>query len=142
MQADGRHKRKAGSQQKLLAALARLQLGKGTHPNHIGVKVRITKEAIAREARLNAATLYRLPDVLNAINAALEANPQPQRIPPAEARRRALIGEIAELERRNALLIAKNERLMDLLAKYDPTLGETVPTNLAAFRENKKNSAS
>ena len=138
--ADRRHKRRERSRAELMAALERLKTGNGTHPKHIGIKVRITKEAVAREARKSPATLYRLSDVVDAIDAAVGARAaHTQRVPAAEQRRRALVDEIESLKHKNALLVAENFRLMRLLAKHDPSLGQGRRANLAATRGRKRN---
>lgn len=136
--ADRRHKRRERSRAELMAALERLKTGNGTHPKHVGIKVRITNEAVAREARKSPATLYRLPDVVDAIDAIGAQPAHMQRIPAAEQRRRALVDEVESLKQQNALLVAENFRLMRLLAKYDPNLGEARPANLAAARDRKR----
>jgi hypothetical protein len=135
---DRRHRRREKSRADLLAALQRLKNGEGTHAKHIGIRVRITKEAVAREARRSPATLYRLPDVIEAINAESHSNPQKQQVPPSEARRRALVDEIEDLKRKNALLVSENFRLMRLLAKYDPKLEGSTPTELSPVRERTR----
>ena len=100
--------------------------------------MRITKEAVAREARKSPATLYRLPDVVDAINSSASANPQEQRVSQSEQRRKALLVQIEDLEKENGLLLSENFRLQRLLAMYDPTLGDNKPIDLAASREQKR----
>jgi hypothetical protein len=102
------------------------------HPKHISITVRITKESVAREARKNPVTLYRLPDVV------AHETPQKQTIPAAEARRKALIDEISELKRKNALLVAEQFRLRRLLAADDTLLSQSPPSHLKAASEKKR----
>jgi hypothetical protein len=119
---DGRNKRRERTAAKCRLALARLRDGLGTHPRHIGIKVRITKEAVAREARIAPSTLYRLPEVCAEI-AASEKVSTLQAASPAEQRRRAFLDTIRSLEEKNAALLAESLRLTRALAKFDPTLG-------------------
>jgi hypothetical protein len=132
---DKRHKRKQKSREVIVAAIERLIDGSATHPRHIGIAVRITKEAVAREARRSPATLYRFPDLVDRISAIASTREQ-RVVRPSEQRRKALLDKIAELERRNELLLAENLHLIRALAKYDPNLGRKVPTSLneARFR--------
>lgn len=136
---DKRHRRKQKSRESILAAIDRLLDGTATHPRHVGIAVRITKEAVAREARRSPATLYRFPDLVERIGQIVLT--QDQRVArPSEQRRKALLEKIAELERRNELLLAENLHLTRTLARHDPSLGRKVPTSLdeARSRSNKR----
>jgi len=136
---DKRHKRKQKSRESILAAIDRLLDGTATHPRHVGITVRITKEAVAREARRSPATLYRFPDLVDAVNQIVST--RAQRVArPSEQRRKVLLEKIAELERRNELLLAENLHLTRTLAKHDPSLGRKVPTSLDEVRSSKKRS--
>jgi hypothetical protein len=134
---DMRLKRKDKIREAIRAAIARLASGQGRHPRHVGIRVRITKEAVAREAGRSSATLYRFPDMLAEIDAA--AGPEQMQRPTAsEQHRRKLLETIADLERRNGQLVGENVRLARLLATYDPTLGEKQPIHLDSQRERKR----
>src|SRR5690348_8066522 len=112
---DKRNKRRAASRNKVEAAIQRLQSGSAHHPLHIGIKVRITKQAVAREAGVSSATLYRFPDLVQSIDY-LFKNKQVQLMPQSEQRRRTLLARIHELERQNNQLLAENLRLQRELA--------------------------
>lgn len=79
-----------------------------------------------------------MPDVVALIDSVRHEKPQKQTIPAAEARRKALVDEISELKRKNALLVAEQFRLRRLLAAYDPLLGESPPFDLKAASEKKR----
>ena len=134
---DKRHKRKEKSRDAILAAIDRLRCGKATHTRHIGISVRITKEAVAREARRSPATLYRFPDLVARINGIISVREQSV-VRPSEQRRKALLETIAELERRNELLLAENLHLTRALARHDPNLGRKVPTSIDEVRSRSK----
>jgi hypothetical protein len=137
---DGRNKRKERSAAAFRHALERLRTGSGTHPLHVGIKVRITKQAVAREARISSATLYRLPDVCAEIDAAQGSSPV-RTLRPAEQRRRMLHETIRSLEERNAALLSENLRLTRALARFDPSLGDGTVPSLAQHRANRRISA-
>ncbi|HTV74406.1 MAG TPA: hypothetical protein VME66_11990 [Candidatus Acidoferrales bacterium] len=118
---DKRHKRRSHTGSKIEAAIERLRNGQATHPLHIGIQVRVTKQAVAREARVSSATLYRFPELVKVIDATLMSH-QIQRVSQSEQRRRNLLARIVELERQNNQLLAENLRLTRELA---------VGTNLA-----------
>jgi transposase-like protein len=120
----------------IVSALARLKDGTGTHSRHVGIRVRITKQAVAREARVSSATLYRFPDLIKEVEAASEA--VDQKLRPAEARRAAAADRIEELERQVAKLLSENLRLSRALLKFDPTLGRPEPVELDAQRAARK----
>ena len=54
----GRHKRRERSRRAIERAIDRLQKGEGTHARHLGVAVRITKAAVALEARVSVPTVF------------------------------------------------------------------------------------
>ena len=133
---DRRSERRQSSRKAILAAIERLKNGIATHPRHIGITVRITNEAVAREARRSSATLYRFPDLVEAIRDFRTTREQ-RGLPPAEQRRKSLLGRIEQLEARNALLLAENLHLTRALAKFDPTLGRKTPTDIDTARQRK-----
>lgn len=134
---DKRSRRKQKSREAIEAAIDRLLNASATHPRHAGIRVRITKEAVAREARRSPATLYRFPDLVERISGI--ASVRDQRIaPPSEQRRKAIVDENSELKRQNALLLAENLHLTRALAKFDPDLGRKVPANLEEMRARSK----
>lgn len=134
---DKRHKRKEKSRRAILDALERLKSGTATHPRHAGIKVRITKEAVAREARVSPATLYRFPDLVQAVSA-ISSRSEVQRVGASEARRKALLKQIEVLEHRVNQLLSENLRLTRLLASYDPSLGKREPTDLETERRRRR----
>ena len=107
---DKRKQRRTASKAKIEAAIERLRSGNATHPLHIGIQIRVTKQAVAREARVSSATLYRFPELITAIDESFQS-PQRQKIPQSEQRRRTLLASIEELERQNNQLLAENLRL-------------------------------
>ena len=125
---DRRNKRRDRSKAKIEAAIERLRAGSATHPLHIGIRVRVTKQAVAREARVSSATLYRFPDLVEAIDEFFKS-PQTQRMPQSEQRRRSLLARIAELERQNNQLLAENLRLTrELAAGSSPSVTQVTGT--------------
>lgn len=134
---DGRNKRRERSAIALRHALNRLCAGEGTHPLHVGIKVRLTKGAVAREARVSPATLYRFPEICSEIDAAQDASPA-QRVRPAEQRRRALHNKLALLEDRVSALLSENLRLTRALAKFDPHLGQEPVVFLEQHRSKRR----
>jgi hypothetical protein len=134
---DGRNLRKAQTRTKISQAISRLSNGTAVHPLHIGVRVRVTKEAVAREAGVSNATIYRFPDLCTSI-AALSATKN-QRIRPSEQRRKALHDRIADLERMLNGALSETVRLTRELVKYDPSLGVKTPISLEQRRRKKNN---
>lgn len=118
---DMRHKRKDKTRDAIRAAIERLKTGQGRHARHIGIRVRLTKEAVAREAGRSSATLYRFPELLAEIDAAA-GTATIQRRSASEQHRQKLLERITDLERQNGLLLGENVRLTRLLAACDPTL--------------------
>jgi hypothetical protein len=133
---DRRHDRRERSRAAIEAAIERLRAGKANHPRHVGRVVRLTKQAVAREARISSATLYRCPDLIARISEA--GTGIGQRASREELRRNADRATIAELERRVNALMAEQSRLQELLAKYDPSLGERVPVRLDDRRGKRR----
>jgi hypothetical protein len=131
---DRRHLRREESRRAIAEAIDRLKSGNATHPRHVGIRVRITKEAVAREARVSVATLYRSADLISEINS-FATELIGQKIRPAEERRKKLLAEIDDLKTCLEALLAENYRLMELLAAYDPTLGEVSPIRLDVERK-------
>jgi len=115
---DKRHQRRDRSRQRIEAAIDRLQQGTATHPRHIGIRVRLTRQAVAREAGVSSATLYRFPLLVQRVTNLLGST-KTQALPPAEQRRRQFLARIEELERQNNALLAENLRLVRELAKRD-----------------------
>ncbi len=112
---DKRKQRRISSKVKIEAAIERLRSGNATHPLHIGIQVRLTKQAVAREARVSSATLYRFPELITTIDESFQST-QRQKMPKSEQRRRNLLARIEELERQNNQLLAENLRLTQELA--------------------------
>lgn len=133
---DLRRKRRDKSRLAIEQAIDRLRSGNGTHPRHAGIHVRITKAAIAREAKIGQATLYRFPDICAQIDELL-GNKLEQKLRPAEQRRTKFISQIQELERRVKDVLSENARLQRELAKYDPLLGLRSPTHLEEYRKKR-----
>lgn len=104
--------------------------------------VRITKEAVAREARLSPATLYRLPDVVEAIAKMAGTQPKSHASNSSAQRRKALLDRIADLERRNDQLLSENLRLTRLLSVHDPLLGKSQITDLGTERIRRRTTVS
>lgn len=136
---DLRRRRREKSRVAIAAALERLQRGLGTHPRHAGLRVRITKQAVAREARISPATLYRFPDLVEQIGNAMGQRSE-QVARPAEQRRAQFIKRIEELENQVALLLGENLRLSRLLSQHDPTLGVKRPVSLNVERARRARS--
>jgi hypothetical protein len=132
---DGRNLRKTQTRTKIAQAISRLSHGTAVHPLHIGVRVRVTKEAVAREAGVSNATIYRFPDLCTTISAL--SGTANQRIRPSEQRRKALHGRIADLERMLNGALSETVRLARELAKYDPSLGVKAPISLDQRRRKK-----
>lgn len=133
---DGRNLRKTQTRTKISQAISRLRNGTAIHPLHIGVRVRVTKEAVAREAGVSSATIYRFPDLCTSISAL--SSTADQRIRPSEQRRKALQNRIAELERMLNGAVSETVRLTRELAKYDWTLGRKAPISLEQRRRKRK----
>jgi len=135
---DGRHKRRDRTSAAITRALERLQCGQGTHPKHAGIRVRLTKQAVAREAHVSPATLYRYPELIAMVSDAIgPQTEQFQRSRPSEQRRKRLVDKVAMLEHERALLLAENFRLTRELAKHDPTLGISEPVQLDSKRSRR-----
>lgn len=134
---DRRRKRREKSREMIIAALERLKTGNGTHPKHIGIAVRITKQSVAREARVSSATLYRSPDLVALIGDSVAAS-QSIRVRPSEQRRARLLRIIEELERKANALLSENLRLMRLVPKADVTHGPEDPISLEARRARRR----
>ncbi len=100
---------------------------------HLGITVRITKEAVAREARRSPATLYRFPDLVERVNA-VAARREQKGPRPSEPRRLAQLDENAKLKRQNELLLAENLHLTRALVRFDPNLGRKLPASLDEAR--------
>lgn len=133
---DGRRNRTEATRFAIVSALERLKAGNGNHPRHAGLNVRITRQAVAREAQVSSATLYRFPDLVALIRDANKDSTE-QRLRPAEQRRTLLLAEISERDRRIEQLLCQNYRLMTELAKYDKALGEKRPTDIGERRNRK-----
>jgi len=133
--ADGRHVRRERSRKAIEAALQRLHQGKGTHPLHAGIRVRMTKQAVAREARVSPATLYRFPDLVQRIDESIGRIQQ--EIRPSEQRRRETAATIAELERRVSALLAENLRLTRLLGPRASQPGAPIELDSERRRRRK-----
>jgi|ERR1700729_1668610 len=133
---DGRHRRKRRTENAIRGALDRLLRGRGTHPKHSGLKLRITKAAVAREARINIATLYRFPDLCAEIDVAIPIA-APSRNPQAEKIRNRLLNEVTSLKDQLRKVLQENLRLARALEKYDPSLGVSVAINLDERRKRQ-----
>jgi hypothetical protein len=134
---DRRHKRTERTRGAIVAAIERLQKGDGTHARHVGLRIRITKQAIAREAGISSATLCRYPDLVARIGA-VAGDAVKQRLKPSEQRRARMVDDIAQRDREIAALLSENFRLTRELAKYDPHLGATPPANLERKRAERR----
>ncbi len=134
---DGRNQRKSATRAKITQAISRLSKGTAVHPLHIGVRLRITKEAVAREAGVSNATIYRFPDLCQSISSLSRS--KEQRVRPSEQRRKALHARITELERMLNSALSETVRLTRELAKYDPTLGNKSPISIEERRQERKN---
>jgi len=133
---DRRHKRKEKTREKILAALERLQRGEGTHPRHIGIAVRLTKQAVAREAGVAPATLYNFPDLVAKTAEVMELVTRPK--PAAMQRRNRFVEEITRLTKERDQLLAENLRLMRLLVKHEPSIAKPSTVDLAAERSARR----
>lgn len=131
---DGRRKRTSKTREAILSAMARLRDGRGTHPAHVGKDMLITRAAIAREARVSQATLYRYGDLIRDLAPAERCR---QRAKGGTVRSR-LMQEIAERDRRIGALLAENLRLMRELEQYDVTLGRKAAVDLSAERTRRR----
>jgi hypothetical protein len=78
------------------------------------VMVRLTKQAVAKEAGVSPATLYRFPELVKLIGEVTKG--ELPKASASEQRRLKLVQRIDELERENAALIAENLRLSRELA--------------------------
>lgn len=101
--------------------------------------MRLTRQAVVREARISSATLYRYPEILVRLTEAIEAETdKQQRVKPSEQRRKQFVETIAKLEGDRSMLLAENFRLTRELAKYDPRLGLSEPIQLDSKRSQKR----
>lgn len=137
VKSDERRQRSARTRAGILEAIERLRKNSGTHPRHAGIRVRLTKQAIAREARISSATLYRHADVLEQAGVG-GRDVKDNRVRATEQRRIKLLDDIAERDSQIAALLAENLRLTRELAKYDPLLGLKRPASLASKRDAKR----
>jgi hypothetical protein len=129
---DGRRERTNRTRAAILNAIERLKNGSGTHPLHLGVRVRITKQAVAREARVSSANLYRYPDLVMMIGKATgQVEP---RVSNSAQRRTKLLAELADRERTIEKLICENYRLMNELEKYGCSAGKKDAVDIASRR--------
>jgi len=110
MKIDGRRGRRARTEKALQEAIKRLSENEGNHPLHIGLRVLLTREAVAREARVGVATVYRFKGVCEAIDAAKSRGSQTEKSA-SEQRRSKNRAEINELHRRVDALLCENVRL-------------------------------
>lgn len=138
---DGRSRRKTRTESAIRSALERLLNGDGTHPRHAGLKVRVTKAAIAREARINIATVYRFPDLCAEIDAVTREAPARRQQRSIQVRNK-LVKEITLLKDQLNKALQENLRLARTLEKYDPTLGIPEPIALDERRKTRKKRAS
>jgi hypothetical protein len=133
---DGRLRRSVESHVALLGALERLKR-RSSNPKEDCNSIDFSKAAIAKDAGVSVATLYRHEDIVEQINA-MKVNREPRTVSRGTLRQEKLEGAILELERREAALIQENLRLQRELAKYDPTLGIRTPTSLDAIRHTAR----
>jgi hypothetical protein len=110
MSVDGRHLRKKKTEGALRAAIARLRINEGMHPLHLGVRVGLTRRAVAREAGVAIATVYRFANVCKEIDK-VKAGGKSVGPTPAEQRREKLHAELVELRRQVGALVSENTRL-------------------------------
>jgi hypothetical protein len=118
---DGRHRRRERSRRAIERAIERLQNGEGTHARHLGVAVRITKAAVALEARVSP-TVFRHADLCARIDDLARTLPAPKARAAAQ-RRNKIVSERDDAKAQLAKAISEIARLTFELAKYDPTLG-------------------
>lgn len=111
---DGRVQRKEKSRAKILRAFNRLIEARGSHALHVGLRVRVTKQAVAREAGVSSATLYRFPDLVALISSHANGDVQQRQRPALQ--RRKLLSMIEERDRQIEALLTENHRLMRRLA--------------------------
>lgn len=134
---DMRNARREKSRRAIEEAIERLTKGLGTHPRHVGLRnVRLSNSAVAREAGVGEATLYRFPDLCYRI-AALRKERGPSAVRSSEQRRASLLSQIEELKRQVRAAISENARLARELAKYDPMLGLRKPASIETQRRKR-----
>jgi hypothetical protein len=126
---DGRHKRRERSRRAIERAIDRLQKGEGTHALHLGVTVRITKAAVALEARVSVPTVFRHADLCARIDDLAKSLPAPK-ARAATQRRKKLVSERDDAKSQLAKAMSEIARLTFELAKYDATLGVPQPIEL------------
>jgi hypothetical protein len=129
---DGRHKRRERSRRAIERGIDRLQRGEGTHARHLGVTVRITKAAVALEARVSVPTVFRHADLCARIDDLAKSLPPKARA--ATQRRKKLVSERDDAKMQLAKAMSEIARLTFELAKYDPTLGIPQPIELKSLR--------
>jgi hypothetical protein len=130
---DGRHKRRERSRRAIERAIDRLQKNEGTHALHLGVTVRITKAAVAIEARVSVPTVFRHADLCARIDDLAKSLPAPK-ARAATQRRKKLVGERDDAKSQLTKAMSEIARLTFELAKYDPTLGIAQPIELKSRR--------
>jgi hypothetical protein len=130
---DGRHKRRERSRRAIEGAIERLQNGDGTHARHLGVAVRITKAAVALEARVSVPTVFRHADLCARIDDLAKTVPAPK-LRAAAQRRKNLVSQRDDAKSQLAKAMSEIARLTFELAKYDPTLGIPQPIELISRR--------
>lgn len=136
---DRRALRRQRSERAITDAIARLVNGNARYPGHVGIQVRLTKQAVAREAGVSSATLYRFPELVAKIDKISEKQVG-QRQSASAQRLARLLEAIEEYKRREAALIAENLRLTRLLVKYDSSLGLERPVDLGRERLRRRRS--
>lgn len=101
------------------------------------MRVRVTKAAVAREARINIATLYRFPELCKEIDRAADSTPLHRQQRSSQIRNK-LVREIAQLKSDLTKALQENLRLTRALEKYDPDLGLRKPIDLAEKRRKRR----
>ncbi len=136
---DGRHRRSERSRVAIRAAIERLRSGTATHARHIGIRVAITKQAVAREAGVSSSTLYRFPELVGEIESCRADVSVSLRVRSSEQRRKKLVDELEERDRRIDLLLSENLRLMRALEQHDIDLNDS-PVVLSVKRAERDRS--
>ncbi len=131
--ADARRMRRERTSQQIEAAIERLRSNSCVHPKHIGLRVRVTKSSVAREAGVSIANLYRFPELCKQIDVLATAAPAVGNRS-SEQRRAALVDALAEANRRIEALMTENTRLTLELGRHDQTLGLTAVIDLEERR--------
>ncbi len=124
---DGRNSRRDTSRQRAFDAIERLAGGSGSYASNAGPRVGLSRKAVAKEAGISLATLYRLPEVCAAIDRAKPGTTK--RASATERLRTRSINRLRELERQRVALVTENLRLARELFKFRPdlVLGTVVP---------------